>query len=176
MNIKYWDVKTVLGDMLIAYNGDELVALELNKKNEDKLLVWLNDNFNKVEKKKEDIYFTDQLDRYLKGEKIKFTYPIFMQGTKFQKNVWSELLNIPYGEVRSYGYIAEKIGNSKAMRAVGMANGKNPIPIVIPCHRVIGKDGKLVGYSGGLEYKIELLELEGHKIKYSRNGIAYIDG
>ena len=87
-----------------------------------------------------------------------------MQGTPFQKRVWSELLNIPYGRTCSYSFIANAIGSPKAVRAVGAANGRNPIPIVVPCHRVIGAAGKLVGYGGGLPLKRFLLDLE------SRNG------
>jgi O-6-methylguanine DNA methyltransferase len=84
-----------------------------------------------------------------------------MEGTDFQKLVWSRLCAIPFGETRSYGQIAEEIGNPKSVRAVGLANGKNPISIVVPCHRVIGSDGSLTGYGGGLERKKFLLELEG---------------
>lgn len=82
------------------------------------------------------------------------------EGTPFQKEVWNALLSIPYGETRSYGQIAEQVGNPKACRAVGLANNRNPIAIVIPCHRVIGADGRLVGYGGGLHIKERLLALE----------------
>ncbi|MCP4340323.1 MAG: methylated-DNA--[protein]-cysteine S-methyltransferase [Desulfobulbaceae bacterium] len=82
------------------------------------------------------------------------------KGTAFQKRVWQELQKIPFGQTTSYGEIAKRIGNSKASRAVGMANGKNPIPIIVPCHRVIGKDGSLTGFGGGLDIKKQLLKLE----------------
>ena len=86
-----------------------------------------------------------------------------MQGTEFQRRVWNELLHIPYGETRSYSFVANTIGAPKAVRAVGAANGQNPIPIVVPCHRVIGAGGSLVGYGGGLPLKRFLLDLEaGH--------------
>ena len=107
-----------------------------------------------------------QLQKYLMGERKIFDLPFKMKGTDFQVRVWKELLNIPYGETRSYKQIAEAIGNPKAMRAVGMANNKNKLLIVIPCHRVIGADGKLVGYGEGLEMKEFLLRLEG--IKYPK--------
>ena len=101
-----------------------------------------------------------QLSEYLKGERKEFDLPLNPKGTDFQKRVWRALCNIPYGETRSYKQIAEAIGNSKAVRAVGMANNRNPITIVVPCHRVIGADGKLVGYGGGLEMKEFLLRLD----------------
>lgn len=101
-----------------------------------------------------------QLDEYFNGRRRKFDIPLMLTGTEFQKKVYSELLKIPYGETRSYSDVAESIGNRKAVRAVGSANNKNPVIIVIPCHRVIGKDGSLVGYGGGIEVKNRLLELE----------------
>ena len=101
-----------------------------------------------------------QLKEYFEGKRTKFEIPLNPKGTEFMKKVWKELLNIPYGEVRTYKEIAEKIGNSKAPRAVGMANNKNPIPIIIPCHRVIGSNNKLVGYALGLDMKKYLLDLE----------------
>lgn len=103
----------------------------------------------------------EQLDEYFAGELEDFTIPIeFEKGTPFQKSVWRALQSIPYGQTRSYKEIAIQIGNPKAVRAVGGANNKNPIGIVIPCHRVIGSSGKLVGYSGGLQKKKMLLKLE----------------
>jgi O-6-methylguanine DNA methyltransferase len=101
-----------------------------------------------------------QLRAYFAGEAREFNLPLDMQGTEFQKRVWRELLAIPYGETRGYGEIAAAMGAPKAVRAVGAANGANPIPIVVPCHRVIGAAGKLVGYGGGLALKRRLLELE----------------
>ena len=101
-----------------------------------------------------------QLKEYFEGKRTKFEIPLNPKGTEFMKNVWKELLKIPYGETRTYKEIAEKIGNSKASRAVGMANNKNPIPIIIPCHRVIGSNNKLVGYALGLDMKQYLLDLE----------------
>lgn len=101
-----------------------------------------------------------QLSEYLKGERKAFDLPLKPRGTDFQKRVWRALCDIPYGETRSYKQIAEAIGNPKAVRAVGMANNRNPITIIVPCHRVIGANGKLVGYGGGLEMKEFLLRLE----------------
>jgi methylated-DNA-[protein]-cysteine S-methyltransferase len=102
-----------------------------------------------------------QLRAYFAGKLREFDLPLDMHGTDFQLRVWRELERIPYGETRSYSQIAAAIGTPQAVRAVGAANGANPIPIVVPCHRVIGAGGKLVGYGGGLPLKRRLLELEG---------------
>lgn len=101
-----------------------------------------------------------QLDAYFQGSRRAFELPLAPRGTAFARRVWEELLRIPYGETRSYGQIAERIGAPKAARAVGSANHRNPISIVIPCHRVIGSDGRLIGYGGGLDKKEFLLALE----------------
>jgi methylated-DNA-[protein]-cysteine S-methyltransferase len=101
-----------------------------------------------------------QLSAYFAGELESFDLPLDAKGTSFQVEVWRQLCEIPYGETISYGELARRIGNPKASRAVGLANGSNPIPIVIPCHRVIGSSGKLVGYGGGLDVKEKLLALE----------------
>jgi methylated-DNA-[protein]-cysteine S-methyltransferase len=102
-----------------------------------------------------------QLQAYFSGKLRRFDLPLDMQGTEFQLRVWRELAGIPFGETRSYSQIAIAIGSPRAIRAVGAANGANPIPIVVPCHRVIGATGTLVGYGGGLPLKKRLLELEG---------------
>ena len=101
-----------------------------------------------------------QLKDYLAGKRKFFELPLAPAGTEFQQNVWMALQEIPYGKTCSYGEIAENIGHPQAFRAVGMANNKNPIPIFIPCHRVIGANGKLIGYAGGLDVKKYLLDLE----------------
>ncbi|HZK39063.1 MAG TPA: methylated-DNA--[protein]-cysteine S-methyltransferase [Clostridia bacterium] len=102
----------------------------------------------------------EQVREYLKGERRRFDFPYELRGTEFQKKVWNALCRIPYGEMCTYKEIATKVGNPKASRAVGMANNKNPLMIVVPCHRVVGSNGKLVGYAGGLGMKESLLELE----------------
>lgn len=102
----------------------------------------------------------NQLDEYFAGNRKGFNLPLKSSGTEFQQKVWKALQEIPYGETRSYSEIAEAIGNQKAARAVGLANNRNPISIFIPCHRVIGKNGRLVGYGGGLHIKELLLNLE----------------
>jgi methylated-DNA-[protein]-cysteine S-methyltransferase len=102
-----------------------------------------------------------QLEEYFKGERREFDLPLRMHGTEFQRRAWQSLREIPYGETRSYGEQAKRIGNPNASRAVGLANGRNPIPIVVPCHRVIGADGSLTGFGGGIERKRWLLAHEG---------------
>ena len=106
-----------------------------------------------------------QLRGYFASELETFDVPLAPEGTKFQQNVWSELCGIPYGETISYGELAKRVGNPKASRAVGAANGQNPIPIIIPCHRVIGSDGKLTGFGGGLPIKEKLLALEQRQLR-----------
>jgi methylated-DNA-[protein]-cysteine S-methyltransferase len=102
-----------------------------------------------------------QLRAYFAGALREFLLPLDIEGTDFQKRVWGQVAAIPYGETRSYLQIAQALGSPRAVRAVGAANGANPVPIVVPCHRVIGAKGKLVGYGGGLAMKERLLELEG---------------
>ncbi|MFA5527459.1 MAG: methylated-DNA--[protein]-cysteine S-methyltransferase [Peptostreptococcales bacterium] len=101
-----------------------------------------------------------ELTEYFKGKRKEFSFPYALKGTEFQKKVWQALCEIPYGETRTYKEIAIRIGNPKACRAVGLANNKNPIMIAVPCHRVIGSGGKLVGYGGGIDMKKNLLDLE----------------
>ena len=101
-----------------------------------------------------------QLDEYFAGKRKTFTIALDMRGTRFQKDVWEALLAIPFGETRSYGQLAQQLGNPRATRAVGAANGRNPVSIIVPCHRVIGSSGKLTGFAGGLEAKARLLSLE----------------
>ena len=102
-----------------------------------------------------------QLDEYFSGTRKQFDLPLAPQGTPFQTEVWQTLATIPYGETISYAHLAQRVGKPTAMRAVGAANGRNPLPIVLPCHRVIGADGSLTGFGGGLPTKQFLLELEG---------------
>lgn len=102
----------------------------------------------------------DQLDAYFAGRLTRFDLPMHFEGTPFQHRVWERLREIPYGETRTYGELAEELGNRGASRAVGLANGKNPIGIIVPCHRVVGSSGGLVGYGGGLDRKRRLLAFE----------------
>ncbi|HEY5286766.1 MAG TPA: methylated-DNA--[protein]-cysteine S-methyltransferase [Solirubrobacteraceae bacterium] len=112
-----------------------------------------------------------QLEAYFAGELTEFEMALDMRGTEFQRRVWASLCEIPYGETISYGELARWVGNPKASRAVGLANGRNPVAIVVPCHRVIGADGSLTGYGGGLERKVWLLE---HEAKHRTSAGAQV--
>ena len=105
-----------------------------------------------------------ELEEYFEGRRTSFDVPVALHGTPFQRRVWEALLEIPYGETTSYGELARRLGSPRAMRAVGLANGRNPVAVIVPCHRVIGADGTLTGYGGGLERKRLLLELESRRL------------
>ena len=141
--------ETVLGDVTFVEEDGALLVISMKSDHGGKVVETplIKDAFR-------------QLSEYLIGERKEFDLPIRMRGTEFQKRVWRALLDIPYGETRSYKQIAEAIGNPKGVRAVGMANNRNQLLIVIPCHRVIGTSGSLVGYGEGLEMKEFLLRLE----------------
>jgi len=141
--------ETVLGDVTFVEEDGALLVISMKSDHGGKVVETplIKDAFR-------------QLSEYLIGERKEFDLPIRMRGTEFQKRVWRALLDIPYGETRSYKQIAEAIGNPKGVRAVGMANNRNQLLIVIPCHRVIGASGSLVGYGEGLEMKEFLLRLE----------------
>lgn len=147
-------MKTPFGDLYMVAGPKGLQGLFWE--DEDVLLVKSSDEkiFEILEETKK------QLNEYFKKERKTFNLKLDPIGTEFQKQVWRELQRIPYGQTRSYKEIAEKIQNPKATRAVGSANGANPLCIIIPCHRVITSGGKLGGYSGGLDFKIKLLTLE----------------
>lgn len=150
-NIFYYNTK--IGRIGIEENGTAITKLDfINKDMEEEII-----EENETALLKEAI---NELNEYLDGNRSSFDLPLEPKGTEFQKKVWNALKEIPYGETRSYGEIAKIIGNEKAARAVGMANNKNPIAIIVPCHRVIGANGKLVGYAGGLDLKEKLLQLE----------------
>jgi methylated-DNA-[protein]-cysteine S-methyltransferase len=120
----------------------------------------------------DDAWFKDvaeQLDAYFAGELSTFDLEMNLLGTPFQQRVWSQLCDIPYGETISYGELARRVGNANASRAVGLANGRNPIALIVPCHRVIGANGSLTGYGGGLERKTWLLD---HELKHRGSFVA----
>lgn len=152
-NIFFYE--TELGIIGIRENNKSITNIYFSK-------VDTNDNIEETDLIKKCF---KQLKEYFEGSRTKFDLPLDIKGTEFQNKVWDELLKIPYGEVKSYKDIAIAIGNEKAYRAIGMANNKNPIPIIIPCHRVIGSNGKLVGYAGGLNIKEKLLNIEKIDIK-----------
>jgi methylated-DNA-[protein]-cysteine S-methyltransferase len=147
-------VDSPIGALLLAGDDDRIGTLQMEPHRP--LPAWRRDAapFREAEA---------QLDAYFAGELTEFDLPLAPRGSAFQLSVWSALRDIPYGTTRSYGQIAAAIGRPDAVRAVGATNGRNPIAVVIPCHRVIGADGSLVGYGGGLGRKSQLLELEaGH--------------
>lgn len=137
-------------------------------------ILWENDSPDRVklpvgsEKNEHPILIQaeQELNEYFKGQRTVFSLPMDPQGTDFQHSVWSALRNIPYGKTASYGELAKQLGNPNASRAVGAANGKNPLSIIVPCHRVIGTQGNLTGFAGGLEAKKFLLSLEGSSYRH----------
>ncbi len=148
-------IKTPIGIITIKEKNNKIIELQLNSN----LVQPIKEN-EKIKETPLLIETEKQLTEYFNKTRTKFDLPLDPQGTDFMKRVWKELIQIPYGETRTYKQIAQKIGNEKASRAVGMANNKNPIPIIIPCHRVIGANNKLVGYALGLDKKEFLLDLE----------------
>jgi methylated-DNA-[protein]-cysteine S-methyltransferase len=154
--MKYTYLDNRLGRLLLAADegGVRLISFQTEKNPPEPEEDWIEDAHALAS-------VVEQLEAYLDGRLEEFDLPLAPEGTDFQLQVWQELQNIPYGTTISYGELAGRIGNPKAVRAVGTANGSNPLPIVIPCHRVIGADGSLTGYGGGLEIKEALLSLEG---------------
>lgn len=150
-------IRSPVGALALVASGRGLAAI-----------LWENDDPRRVPLGKiEDgdghpvlLQTEQQLREYFAGQRKEFTLPLDLRGTQFQQRVWSALLTIPFGETRSYAQIAEQIGCPAAVRAVGAANGRNPISIIAPCHRVIGSNGKLTGFAGGLAVKAQLLSLE----------------
>lgn len=157
MQLLFMEIDSPVGVLKLVANDISLIAV-----------LWENETPNRVrlaelvENKQHPILLETkkQLSEYFEGQRKIFDLPLDFEGTEFQQKVWQALLTIPFGETRSYKDIAEQIGNVKAVRAVGAANGKNPISIIAPCHRVVGANGKLVGFAGGLENKDILLKIE----------------
>lgn len=152
MNYQYMD--SPIGVLKLVSNGDELLRIEFEGQHRE----------TDAASERNDAVLAacaEQLADYFAGRRQHFELPLGAHGTPFQQSVWGALAEIPYGELRSYRDIAQNIGNPAAVRAVGAANGRNPLPIVVPCHRVIGSNGSLTGFAGGLEAKRFLLRLEG---------------
>ncbi len=159
MEILYYaNVDSPIGPLNLAVSEKGLVALEFDRGSfpptKNKTLSWENSP-DKVEP------YARELSEYFAGKRRDFTLPLDLRGTPFQLQCWRALVAIPYGETRSYADIARAVKKPQAFRAVGMANNRNPIAVVVPCHRVIASDGTLCGYGGGLDIKRRLLELEG---------------
>jgi methylated-DNA-[protein]-cysteine S-methyltransferase len=160
-NVYYTQIVSPIGPLLLA--GDEAGLQRVNFVNGRYQQAKPNSGW--IEDPKPLREATRQLCAYFGGELENFDLPLTMQGTPFQLNVWKNLCDIPYGETISYGELACRVGNPKASRAVGLANGSNPVAIIVPCHRVIGSNGKLTGYGGGLPIKEKLLALERRQLR-----------
>jgi len=158
-----------IGPLFLAASDNGLVALEFDARLPGQQTIRPNPRDLRAESKKASFAdsatklsrYTRELDQYFQGKRREFSFPLDLRGTEFQLACWRALLAIPYGETRSYADIARTVGRPQGFRAVGMANNRNPVAIVVPCHRVIASDGTLCGYGGGLEIKRKLLELEG---------------
>ena len=157
MSLAYKMIESPIGKLKLVASDKGLVAI-----------LWENDRPHRVrlsemvENEKHPVLIAteQQLGEYFAGKRKTFSVALDMRGTRFQKDVWEALLAIPFGETRSYGQLAKQLGNPRATRAAGAANGRYPVSIIVPCHRVIGSSGKLTGFAGGLETKAHLLSLE----------------
>jgi len=166
-------VDSPIGPLFLATSAQGLVALEFDARLRGQQTIRPNPRDLRQEKEKEKKgyefvegprqlqAYASELEEYFAGKRREFTFPLDLRGTDFQQSCWRALLAIPYGETRTYADIARAVGKPTAFRAVGMANNRNPIAVVVPCHRVIASDGTLCGYGGGLDIKRKLLELEG---------------
>ena len=152
-------LKSPIGKITIVASDEALIALYVNDEEKSQLKGAEKNDAHPVL-----CLVEKQLNEYFTGKRNQFDLPLKPEGTEFQTKAWRALTKIPFGKIWSYGQQAAYLKNPKGQRAVGGANGKNPIPIIIPCHRVIGSTGKLTGFSGGMKMKIFLLKLEGHEI------------
>jgi methylated-DNA-[protein]-cysteine S-methyltransferase len=158
MSLSFKSISSSVGLLKLVASDKGLVAVlwENDRPNRVRLAGMNESNTHSILAKTEE-----QLAEYFSGERKKFELPLDLRGTSFQNAVWEALLAIPFGETRSYGQLANQLDNPRATRAVGAANGRNPVSIIVPCHRVIGSNGKLTGFAGGLDVKAYLLKLEG---------------
>jgi len=150
----YSRMESPIGPLLVAVSERGLVRLEFSRNSAQPVPQ------NWIASAEQTAPYVRELEEYFRRERRQFDFPLDLRGTEFQKRCWRALLQIPYGETRSYADIARAVGSPQAFRAVGMANHHNPIAIVVPCHRVIASNGTLCGYGGGLDVKQRLLELE----------------
>ncbi len=169
MKIYFTEWRSPVGKLFIASSEKGLV--QVNLRNKADFFYQLHSSFpdaDLVESEGKNQPVIRQLKEYFTGERKTFSVPLHLNGTEFHKKVWRALCEIPFGRTASYGEIAAQIGNPKAVRAVGQANHHNPIPIIIPCHRVIGANGHLTGYGGGMDMKEKLLSHEGVAVNGSK--------
>lgn len=153
-----------IGLIYVASTEKGVCKISVPRQTKKDFFKWLRDHFDDdevMDNKSRNKDVIDQLSRYFNGRLAKFTCPVDMMGTPFQLRVWKELMKISYGTTVSYKQLAKRIGTSKGFQAVGRANAANPLPIIVPCHRVVGVGGSLVGYSSGIKTKEFLLKLEG---------------
>jgi methylated-DNA-[protein]-cysteine S-methyltransferase len=155
----YTIMESPVGPLLLRCDGDLLTGIEFQRRRPTK-----HEHPAGAARRPPLREAIRQLQAYFRGDLHEFDLPLEASGTAFQRQTWKALQSIPYGETISYAELARRVGNPRAVRAVGTANGANPLPIVIPCHRVIGSDGKLTGYGGGLDIKQQLLKLEGARL------------
>ena len=153
--------RSPLGTYVLGSSKKGVVCVKTEDRSKTYLSRWEGEGIMQQEGGEHNLRLISQLDAYFAGKLRDFTIPLDLRGTSFQRRVWDLLCEIPWGETRSYGQIAKALGRPKAARAVGRAVGTNPVSIVVPCHRVIGSDGTLTGYGGGLDRKKALLKLEG---------------
>ena len=155
-SLNFQDLPSPIGRLRLIADGDDLVSIWFEHGRDAR-----KGDANLVERNSPVLdRARAQLEEYFRGERREFDLPLAPRGTEFQRRVWQRLRDIEYGTTTTYGALAQELGNPSAARAVGLANGSNPIPIVIPCHRVIGANGALTGFGGGLPMKSALLELE----------------
>ncbi len=163
ISIQYYQCP--VGELIIGVNNHEIVLCDWRyrkqRTNIDKRIQKHLNKSYKEEKNELIDLLIQQLESYFKSERTNFDLPLLFLGTPFQCKVWKKLQEIPYGETQSYLELARQLGNEKSIRAVASANGANALSIIVPCHRIIGSDGSLIGYAGGLHAKQKLLELEG---------------
>lgn len=153
--------RSPLGTYILGSSKMGVVCVKTEDRSKAYLSRWEREGIAIKERGEHNVRLVSQLDAYFAGKLREFKIPLDLRGTSFQRRVWDLLCDIPWGETRSYGQIAKALGRPKAARAVGRAVGTNPVSIVVPCHRVIGSDGTLTGYGGGLDRKEALLKLEG---------------
>jgi O-6-methylguanine DNA methyltransferase len=159
LTLYYSRMQSPIGGLVVGVSDEGLAIIEFDQGEFPKgrlaqVATW-------VESKERTAPAIKELQEYFDGKRREFTIPLDLRGTEFQKKCWRALLKIPYGKTRSYAQIAKAVNCPQGFRAVGMANHDNPIPIIVPCHRVLNSDGKLGGYGGGLDVKRKLLEMEG---------------
>lgn len=172
MSLSYKIIDSPIGKLKLVASDKALVAI-----------LWENDKPRRVRLRELKVNGQHpvlleterQLKEYFAGKRKEFSIALEMNGTQFQKNVWEALLAIPFGETRSYAQLAKQLGNPRATRAVGAANGRNPVSIIVPCHRVIGSSGKLTGFAGGLEVKAQLLSLESSGTPIQKSLTAWVN-